>query len=92
MLVVISDATAIVSFWAISALPYFPEYFGTFQAVFHSSESYLSLFFCTFAFVLWDVGTEATMRELRKWRREAKARAKYQARLKEAKDPAVIKR
>ena len=32
------------------------------------------------------------MRELRKWRREAKVRAKYQAQLKEAKDPAVIKR
>ena len=83
---------AILSFWGVSALPYFPEYYGTFHSVFFYIESYLALFFCTFAFVLWDVGTELTMRELRKWRREAKVRARYQVQLKEAKDPAVIKR
>ena len=70
----------------------FPEYLGNFSDIFVSTESYAALIFCTFAFVLWDVGTERTRNELRKWMRDRQLRFEHEQKKKEAKDPTIIRR
>ena len=77
-LVVLSDAATIVALYWVSNTTYFPEYLGNFAALYTAPETYTAMIFCTFAFVLWDVGTERTNTEIRKWRRDARVRAEYE--------------
>ena len=46
---------------------YDTEYVGIMGQLFQWPETYLVMIFCTFAFVLWDIGTVYTNIELRKW-------------------------
>ena len=43
---------------------YFAEYLGSFAVLFELPETYGTLIFCMFAFVLWDAGVEHTRLEI----------------------------
>ena len=77
-LVVLSDAATVAAFYWVANTSLFPSYLGNFAALYTAPETYTAMIFCTFAFVLWDVGTERTNTEIRKWRRDARVRAEHE--------------
>ena len=66
LLMLLSSAAAFLALWAVSHM-YTTEFVGIFEQLFRWPETYLVMLFCTFAFILWDIGTVYTNIELRKW-------------------------
>ena len=66
LLMLLSSAAAFLALWGVSHM-YDTEYVGIMGQLFQWPETYLVMIFCTFAFVLWDIGTVYTNIELRKW-------------------------
>ena len=87
---VLSDTAAVVGLLLVS-LMHETEYSGIFFQLFRWPETYLLVFFCTFAFVLWDFGTVMTNAEIRQWKRERKHEANVLARVKDKKDNTSVR-